>query len=212
MKLCNDRWKIRNVENLYVQAKRSEEEVKSLEATKPVSKNEEKRGKLSKSKIADDCEEPGKSSKSSTASTNKKKKDIPSESRCDESNGSSVSMNIQKRKICQSQLVDDLKVFECKICNKVMSNRSNLRKHIGYMHMKIRRLHCDLCGGRFYERHQVRMHMINNHTVKGIKTLDQSRPLSCSKCPKRFNSFFELDQHQVVHQSTRVSVNVISKL
>jgi Zinc finger, C2H2 type len=88
---------------------------------------------------------------------------------------------------------------QCGICNKEFPAKENLHKHIEFRHVKKKNFCCDRCGKWYFNKHQVRTHMINNHTVRNLKTLDKSRPFKCSKCPKRFKSCGDLKYHQEVH-------------
>ena len=85
---------------------------------------------------------------------------------------------------------------QCHICNKIFSNRNNLKIHIQTIHHKILPFKCSYpgCNKNYPNNSRYEVHM---RTHLGIK------PFKCSLCDKQFNESGNLKAHYLKHETTR---------
>lgn len=57
---------------------------------------------------------------------------------------------------------------KCEACNKWLSDRSALRKHVLAVHLDLRKTKCDYCGKPFRNNQQKNVHMKRNICNKNI--------------------------------------------
>ena len=78
---------------------------------------------------------------------------------------------------------------KCDICNKLFSNKSNLRKHIKNIHKKIK-FKCEICDKEFSQKDNLLSHKRNIHS--------KSVEFECTVCEKKFNRKGNLQAHKNV--------------
>ena len=78
---------------------------------------------------------------------------------------------------------------KCDICNKLFSNKSNLRKHIKSVHEKMK-FKCEICTTNFTRKDNLLSHKRNIHS--------KSIEFECTACEKKFNRKGNLQAHKTV--------------
>ena len=78
---------------------------------------------------------------------------------------------------------------KCDICNKLFSNKSNLRKHIKSVHEKMK-FKCEICTKNFTRKDNLLSHKRNIHS--------KSIEFECTVCEKKFNRKGNLQAHKIV--------------
>jgi C2H2-type zinc finger/Zinc finger, C2H2 type len=112
-----------------------------------------------------------------------------------------------KKQLPQDQ---DLKSLKCPICQKMFSTESNVSQHIKFVHGKVRRFTCDLCGLKMQHKSEMKKHLVrhinnSNFKTKQHGTDDETRLLKCDDCLKYFKSNFALKIHRSkLHQGNFV--------
>ena len=110
----------------------------------------------------------------------------------------------------------------CEICEKVLSSKKALRRHITLKHLKNGQHKCDLCDRRFCSIYELQRHMPVHTNVKAHvclicdKKFKQAGPLSkhmkthtgekefeCKICKQRFSQKANLLGHYSVHTSEK---------
>ncbi|KAK4313277.1 hypothetical protein Pmani_015359 [Petrolisthes manimaculis] len=92
----------------------------------------------------------------------------------------------------------------CQICNKVLSSRGNLSKHM-VLHKEKKPFVCNLCGAEFNAKRDKHHHYLQHHT--------KERPNVCHICGKGYVDSNYLHEHMVFHQQERsFSCDVCGKL
>jgi hypothetical protein len=93
------------------------------------------------------------------------------------------------------------KTFKCKICSKVLATKNYLRKHFVSMHTGHKNFTCDYCSKSVFHKHHMIYHMKLHMKDPDYKdaTSDKQRPFKCHLCPRYFETFFVLQQHQISH-------------
>ena len=86
----------------------------------------------------------------------------------------------------------------CDVCQKVLSNRNYLRKHIENVHEK-KRHKCDQCEKDFASQGALRDHKLTKHEGKKRKINKKQ----CPHCNKSFNTGGDYNQHLLTHQSLK---------
>ena len=86
----------------------------------------------------------------------------------------------------------------CDVCQKVLSSRSYLRKHIENVHEK-KRHKCDQCEKDFAGESGLRYHKLTKH--EGKKRTYRKK--QCPHCNKSFNSGSPYNGHLLTHQSLK---------
>lgn len=78
-------------------------------------------------------------------------------------------------------------MFNCDKCDKVLSTKGNLKRHLLGAHDKIKDFKCTSCVARFYEK---------SHLHRHIKTVhDNIKDHKCAKCDCMFSSRSHLKRH-----------------
>ncbi|XP_068251043.1 zinc finger protein 729-like [Palaemon carinicauda] len=90
---------------------------------------------------------------------------------------------------------EEIETHECKICGKILSSSSQLKRH--ETTHGARRFKCQLCDKAFTEKYNLKIHTLT-HT--------QERPHECSLCQKRFRYLRDLAEHKRMHEGTRPHV------
>lgn len=87
------------------------------------------------------------------------------------------------------------KGFKCLACNKVFSQKGNLRAHF-LTHTGERPWWCDLddCGKTFRTKESLRRHKMSHLGIK---------PFECSECKKKFCSALSLQEHISLHNNSK---------
>lgn len=92
----------------------------------------------------------------------------------------------------------------CQVCNKVLSSRGNLSKHM-VLHKDKKPFVCNLCGAEFNAKRDKHHHYLQHHT--------KERPNVCHICGKGYVDSNYLHEHMVFHQQERsFSCDVCGKL
>ena len=107
-------------------------------------------------------------------------------------------------------------LIECSICGKVLSDKTNLKKHVDVVHFNIRNYSCDIDGKRFISRNDLQDHIRAVHEKKkdficdtcgqalstrhGLRVhklthIEGSKSISCSRCDKRFRHLSTFRKH-----------------
>ncbi|XP_058808035.1 zinc finger protein 182-like [Phymastichus coffea] len=84
--------------------------------------------------------------------------------------------------------------YACKLCRKIYERKDKCTVHVK-THLGIKQYVCILCQAKFVCKSDVMKHIRCSHT--------NPRPISCSKCPKRFRSKFDLTEHMNVHKGIK---------
>lgn len=86
--------------------------------------------------------------------------------------------------------------YECDLCGKTYSKRSNLDSH-KRIHTGIKNFTCDQCGKSFSQKGNLAGHLLTHST---------SRPFSCAVCDKTFKTLMRLRKHLDVHSGRKAHV------
>jgi len=81
------------------------------------------------------------------------------------------------------------KKFDCNICEKLFSSKSELKNHISIKHEDPDRFKCHVCDKRLNSKQTLRRHL-QTHEVYAEKQF------SCEQCPKSYQLKEALKQHQ----------------
>jgi len=81
------------------------------------------------------------------------------------------------------------KKFDCNICEKLFSNKYQLKSHISIKHEDPDRFKCHVCDKRLNSRPNLRRHLQTHEE-------NVQKPFSCEHCPKWFQLKEALNQHQ----------------
>ena len=79
------------------------------------------------------------------------------------------------------------KNISCKLCHKPFKNKTNLEKHIQFVHFKEKPVLCNICGRKVSKQCLLR-HIRCVHT--------NEKPFSCAVCNESFNRKDKLARHQ----------------
>merc|ERR1711971_285738 len=125
-------------------------------------------------------------------------------------------------KIVKIQDKSGPKKYKCNICNKILSCRGNLNKHM-IVHDESKKFECTICQAKFNQQRDLKNHKMQKHTGerphickqcgKGfvhkhylIEHMDYhtgERKYQCPKCGKRFQSASTLSKHSERHKGER---------
>ena len=78
--------------------------------------------------------------------------------------------------------------FQCDICDKLFSSKSNLKKHIDTIHLKLKSHKCEECGKTFNQKGNLKYHVNSVHL--------KIKPYKCEECWKTFGSEQDLKRHK----------------
>ena len=78
--------------------------------------------------------------------------------------------------------------FKCDICDKLFSSKSNLKKHIDTIHLKLNSHNCEECGKTFSQKGNLKYHVNTVHL--------KIKPYKCDECYKTFSSKQDLKRHK----------------
>jgi GAGA factor/Zinc finger, C2H2 type len=112
----------------------------------------------------------------------------------------------KKKKVPVVANKKQLKSFQpakCQICNKVLSNKYLLKRHIEAVHEKKMEFTCAECPKTFHRKHQLDSHITYCHTFN-YNTENSNRPFKCDfeGCGK----FFKTKKDVKVHRSTHSGI------
>jgi len=79
--------------------------------------------------------------------------------------------------------------FECEICNKFYSKKSNLKRHMQTKHSSKKPFICRFCGAGRSRMEDMKHHMIRAHP-------DQKLPYECENCKGLFKEYHMLHHHK----------------
>ncbi|XP_063391903.1 uncharacterized protein LOC134677387 [Cydia fagiglandana] len=109
--------------------------------------------------------------------------------------------------------------FPCKICDKLFTREYRMHKHLNTHMAKVKKVECDYCGVRFYNKNYLTTHIQRKHGRKGQKYVcdlcglvttnkpsivmhikyghdaDKLKEIICNICQKTFKSDFNLKLH-----------------
>ncbi|XP_050676704.1 zinc finger protein 436-like isoform X6 [Leptidea sinapis] len=89
--------------------------------------------------------------------------------------------------------VAELKI-KCRFCAKVFPQQSLMSKHMRRVHLKEKNVECPICGDKFFEAHDVKLHMLKHSGDKKFV---------CSVCGKQFAKIGNLNQHLTIHNGKK---------
>lgn len=114
---------------------------------------------------------------------------------CNECNAvfpKSWALDYHKRRLHGGQLE---RSFTCDICQKGFTAIVNLRRHMDFIHRKLR-VECKLCGKSLKNSGCLMAHMKIMHTTV-------TRSFLCDECGKAFHNLQLLEKHQRIHTGER---------
>ena len=85
------------------------------------------------------------------------------------------------------------KLFKCRTCDKIFSNKGNLNQHMK-IHDKSKVFKCDVCLKRFPCKANLKMH---------YRTHTREKPFACQVCDKKFARKDNLVRHRATHSDVR---------
>ena len=83
----------------------------------------------------------------------------------------------------------NLKTNKCNICNKFISNRSNLKTHMMTVHYNIKKFECHICGYKCAHSYALKKHIL---------THKHEHKFSCKTCDRKFTKMNGLVLHMKV--------------
>ncbi|XP_004522609.1 transcription factor grauzone [Ceratitis capitata] len=106
-----------------------------------------------------------------------------------------------KKLLRRSVLVDhihfhnDPEFFKCQQCEKLLSDRHGLEKHVQFFHGSRERIYqCDICSKSFFRREVLARHY-------QLHAPEEEKQVKCTECEKTFCSEYIMTQHlRLVHQ------------
>ena len=94
--------------------------------------------------------------------------------------------------------------MKCHICDKVFSNRSNLRRHLNNLHLTKNHFQCNVCNKVFEKQAQLSGHF-RVHGKSKIKPW-----FTCDNCGTTKRSLSAMRQHVETHQNIfKIDINDI---
>lgn len=88
------------------------------------------------------------------------------------------------------------KRFACDQCGQLFTERSNRKKHVEAVHLKLRPHGCATCGAEFAAKVNLHKHILSVH--------DKARPFPCGTCGAAFGERNKRDKHtRTVHGGER---------
>ncbi|XP_031766474.2 zinc finger protein 667-like [Galleria mellonella] len=84
--------------------------------------------------------------------------------------------------------------FKCDICPKKFRYKHLLLSHNRRIHLKEKKIVCDVCGDRFFDHRLLKLHMARHSDLK---------PFECGTCQKRFPRKCGLVIHTRIHTNDR---------
>lgn len=89
--------------------------------------------------------------------------------------------------------------YFCDTCGEIFKFSNKLREHIDKKHLKIKNYVCDLCPMRFYQKQDLKRHIVR-HIPKEFRDFSAT----CDECGKVLFNRFTLKSHkELVHQKIR---------
>jgi len=84
----------------------------------------------------------------------------------------------------------------CSICNKILSSRGKLKRHINTVHYKLEKCTCDICNKEFAHKGSLNIHIKSVHNRVGVV---------CQECGKTVTSNSNLKRHiDAVHNRDKL--------
>ena len=88
------------------------------------------------------------------------------------------------------------KQIQCKLCKKVLSSSSSVRRHVKYVHEGVNQFECNICSKRFQRNYIFQAHLKTVH--------ENSKELLCNICNNAFTHSRLLQNHvRIVHENIR---------
>ncbi|XP_021003749.2 zinc finger protein 845 [Parasteatoda tepidariorum] len=85
-----------------------------------------------------------------------------------------------------------IEIYQCEICDKVMSNRNNLSRHRALHNLpNSKKFTCEICNASFPLKAYLQRHSLSH---------SQERPYMCEKCGKTFKAKSGLSKHSLTHE------------
>ena len=97
--------------------------------------------------------------------------------------------------VSNSMNTSDEKHFECEICNKRFSEKSNLFKHKKTIHFGDKKYKCETCDKEFVQ---------SSHVKRHEKAHFEGKIHECKTCLRKFSSADVLKFHQRIHSGENV--------
>lgn len=82
----------------------------------------------------------------------------------------------------------------CEVCDKVLSSKKVLRRHVILKHLKNGRHQCSICSRRFFSSHELSRHMPVHTNIKAHE---------CKECGKAFKQAGQLYKHLQIHSGEK---------
>jgi hypothetical protein len=84
-------------------------------------------------------------------------------------------------------------MFQCTMCKYETSKKSNLSRHINFVHFKTM-LTCSFCNYTCYSQTSLSQHSLKVHCTDEVFT--------CKMCSYVFQSHYQLSKHLIIHNKT----------
>ena len=129
-------------------------------------------------------------------------KPTSSETKCDQIKIKNVSLKKKEKTtktvsmpmLAQDSFVSSRSPHPCPVCNKILSSRGALVKHM-VTHKEKKPFQCDECKMEFNQNRDLKTHVMQKHTMQ--------RPHVCGICQKGFVHKFYLMEHMTYHTGER---------
>ena len=124
-----------------------------------------------------------------------------------------MKMSIHSSDICNKDLTEEVslkarettshidgKLYECSVCKRKFTKKSNLNRHF-LIHTGERRFECTTCNRKFRLKHHLFKHQLthNNDNMHG-----------CNMCRRKFRNLSTLEKHKQSHYFTESSSEAIT--
>ncbi|KAM3957657.1 uncharacterized protein ACR2FA_008366 [Aphomia sociella] len=84
--------------------------------------------------------------------------------------------------------------FKCDVCPKKFRYKHLLLSHTRRIHLKEKKVICEVCGDKFFDRRLLKLHMVKH---------SDSKPFQCGTCQKKFPRKCGLVIHTRIHTNDR---------
>ncbi|XP_044744053.1 zinc finger protein OZF-like [Chrysoperla carnea] len=93
------------------------------------------------------------------------------------------------------KMIDLMKKYLCKVCNKALESDENLKRHMLVVHARYKRKECHICGKTYKSKKGLNVHIQSAHM--------DVRPHLCQTCNKAFHTKARLQNHMRSHTGER---------